>query len=195
MVMTWARRRTETTDKMLLIAARAGDTDAIERLLLPHEPGLRALCRGMLVRPEDAEDALQETYLRALRGLDGFRGNSTLRTWLTRIAIRVCTDFQTARKTDVSLEQSSEDTVTPLSLTVASPERSVVRASLLDEALSVLSPVRRIAILLKAEGWTLEEIGNAQNWSVARTKVELFRARQALEKWAIKQAEIEGKEG
>jgi hypothetical protein len=51
MVMTWARRRTETTDKILLDAARTGDTDATERLLLPHEPGLRALCRGMLHCP------------------------------------------------------------------------------------------------------------------------------------------------
>ena len=59
----------------LLRVARAGNRDAIERLFLPHEPALRGVCRGMLVQMEDAEDALQETFLRALRSLDSFRGD------------------------------------------------------------------------------------------------------------------------
>ena len=69
----------------------------------------------------------------------------------------------------------------------------MVRQVLLDEALATLSAPRRVALLLKAEGWTLEEIGLAQGWSVARVKVELFRARTGLEKWAEKKAAEEAR--
>ena len=59
-------------------------------LLASHEASLRFLCRELLGSHDDAEDALQETFLRAIRGLGSFRGEAQLKTWLTRIAIRVC---------------------------------------------------------------------------------------------------------
>ena len=186
MVMAETRRIAAPADTSLLNAARAGDSHALEQLLLPHEPTLRAVCRGMLGRKEDAEDAVQETFLRALRGLESFRGEASLKTWLVKIAVHVCSARQKKYPTESSLEATH-----PLS--TPSPERTVVRQVLLDEALATLSAPRRVALLLKAEGWTLEEIGTAQSWSVARVKVELFRARTALEKWAEKKAAEEAR--
>ena len=186
MVMAETRQVAAPPTPSLLAAARAGDTHAIEQLLLPSEPTLRAVCRGMLGRREDAEDAVQETFLHALRGLESFRGEASLKTWLVKIAVHVCS----ARLKKYPAELTLEDT-TPLS--TPSPERAVVRQALLTEALATLSAPRRVALLLKAEGWTLEEIGQAQGWSVARVKVELFRARTALEKWAQKKADEEAK--
>ena len=100
----------DADEKRLLGAARTGDTAALERLLARHEPGLRALCRGVLNHAEDAEDAIQETFLRALRALPAFREQAGLRTWLFRIALNVCLENRrgrAARPATVSLDHAA----------------------------------------------------------------------------------------
>jgi RNA polymerase sigma-70 factor (ECF subfamily) len=74
----------------LIRAALAGDRAALEQLLGPHRRSVVAVCYGILGNAEDAEDAAQETFLRALRGLARFRGDSAFRSWLIRIALNLC---------------------------------------------------------------------------------------------------------
>ena len=71
-------------------AARSGDEEAFGRLVTRHRRELVAHCYRMLGSPQDAEDALQETLPAAWRGLPGFEGRSSLRTWLHRVARSVC---------------------------------------------------------------------------------------------------------
>src|SRR5258708_1465569 len=73
----------------LLAAGRAGDRAALGQLLALHERALVAFCLGILGNLEDAEDAAQETFLRALQGLAGYRGDAAFRTWLFRIAVNL----------------------------------------------------------------------------------------------------------
>src|SRR5262249_26987473 len=81
----------------LLRAGRAGDLAALDALLeRPNRP-LLGLCCGILGHADDAEDAVQETFLRALRGLAGFRGEAAFGTWLFRIAVNVCLRWKAGR--------------------------------------------------------------------------------------------------
>src|SRR3984893_6940826 len=70
----------------LIARARGGDEEAFRQLVDPYRSALHVHCYRMLGSPQDAEDALQETLLRAWRGLDGFEGRSSTRSWLYRIA-------------------------------------------------------------------------------------------------------------
>jgi RNA polymerase sigma-70 factor, ECF subfamily len=69
---------------------REGDPLAIERLVKTHQQDVYCMALSILDDPADADDATQEVFLSALRGLDSFRGNSSLKTWLLSITINVC---------------------------------------------------------------------------------------------------------
>jgi RNA polymerase sigma-70 factor (TIGR02960 family) len=81
-----------------IAAARHGDEAAFEQLVAAHRSGLHAHCYRMLGSVHDADDALQETLLAAWRGLGGFEGRSSLRSWLYRIATHVCLRLAAIRR-------------------------------------------------------------------------------------------------
>jgi RNA polymerase sigma-70 factor, ECF subfamily len=81
----------------LLAAARRGEESAFGELVEPHRRDLHLLCYRMLGSLQDADDALQDALLKAWLGLEGFRGDSALSTWLHRIATNVCLDAIRAR--------------------------------------------------------------------------------------------------
>jgi RNA polymerase sigma-70 factor (ECF subfamily) len=84
----------EDEDRRLLAAAAAGDDSAFEAVSRRHWAQVASVCRRLLRNPEDAEDAVQETFLRAYRSRHRFRGEAGVRTWLMRIAVNFCRSQQ-----------------------------------------------------------------------------------------------------
>jgi RNA polymerase sigma-70 factor (ECF subfamily) len=169
-----------TEETALLRAGRAGDRAALDALLALHERALFALCHGILGHAEDAEDAAQETFLRALRGLAGFREEAGFRTWLFRIALNVCL----GRKSSQRPALAWEDEQSPPAAAGASPEAIALRQLRIQEALAGLLPRQRALLLLKErEGWSMREIAAALQWSERQVRYELSKTRLALAEW------------
>lgn len=164
----------------LLRAGRAGDAAALEQLLGLHKQALVAFCRGILGHAEDAEDAVQETFLQALHGLAGFRGEAAFRTWLFRIAVNICLRWKATRRLTEPWDEERE--LPPSG--AASPETIAVGRLRLLEALGSLPPRHRVILLLKEwEGWSVAEIARAMRWNPIRVKNELSKARRTLLEW------------
>ena len=172
-----------SVEAALLAAGRAGDPAALERLLARHQQALYRLCCGVLGHPQEAEDAVQETFLRALRALPGFRGDASFRTWLFRIALNLCLRWKASRP---AAAPWSEDLLGdhPVILVGPSPEAIALRHLRVREALGRLQPRQRAVLLLKErEGWTVAEIGHALGWKPNRVEYELHKSRRALIEW------------
>jgi RNA polymerase sigma factor (sigma-70 family) len=164
----------------LLRAGQAGDDAALAELLARQKRALYALCYGILGQTEDVEDAVQETFLRALRGLAGFRGDAAFRTWLFRIAVNVCLKWKVRHPPSEpwDLKQAPE------SLDPTSPETLALRRLRMREALQSLRPRHRAVLLLRErEGWSVAEIAAALGWNKKRVENELYQARCALADW------------
>ena len=181
----------------------AGSADDAFRLLVgPLRPELQAHCRRMLGSPEDAEDAVQETLLRAWRGLPRFQGRSSLRSWLYRIATNACLDALAGRRrrppTGYHAAPGDPGERLPGSHPEHELEQVLVRAdgSLTPEAgyerreslelallscLQHLPPRQRAALILReALNFSAGETAAVLETSVASANSALQRARKAV---------------
>lgn len=171
-------------DARLLADARAGDGRALGRLLEPHEAPLYRLCLGVLHHPQDAEDAVQEAFIRAIKSLGGFRADAGLRTWLYRIALNVCLERKRSAR---PVEPLYEETLVTEAGSLEDAALARMRAM---EALATLKPHHRAALVMKeVEGFSVEEIGAAMGWNRKKAENELYQARRALAEWRLAQQE------
>lgn len=174
----------------LIRAGLAGDRAALEQLLRPYKRSLVALCYGILGNAEDAEDAAQETLLRALRALSSFRGDAAFHAWLFRIAVNICCSWKRYRHpTELWDEEGSAS-----ASGTTSPELIALSHLRLREALHSLPERQRAILLLKEwEGFSIAEIAMTMGWNETRAKNELYKARRALIEWQRREAAEGGK--
>ena len=179
------------TDESELVArAREGDTRAFSDLVRRYENKIFRLAQHVTQNREDAEDVLQETFLKAYEHLDQFQGNSRFYTWLVRIAVNQGLMKLRKRKTDrsVSLDDTidtGEDTVVrEIAAWDEDPEEQYSREELntiLDSAVqSLAAPYRSVFLLRDVEELSTEETAEILDLSVPAVKSRLLRARLQL---------------
>lgn len=158
-----------------LEAARQGEEWALEALYNAYHRPLYALCHRLLCRHEDAEDAMQTTFVKAFRALPKFRGKSAVKTWLYRIAVNEAITLQRQRR------------ITPLampeSVPTADPTRSIAGRLAVQATLATMKPEQRALLaLLYWEEMSYEEIAAVLNISLSAVKMRLKRARDEFQK-------------
>jgi RNA polymerase sigma-70 factor (ECF subfamily) len=170
-----------TRERDLTLAIQRGEEGALAALYERFAPQIYRVCDRLLHNPDDVQDAVQETFLRAYRSIDNLNGRYHLRAWLARIAHNVCLDHIRAvnrRPYSRSLEGLTEvsgslDHTSPELLCLQGFEAKDVR-----EALSNLPPLYRRAILLReVEGLSYPEIATRLSVDQSRIRTLLYRAR------------------
>ena len=175
----------EPTDAQLARLAAGGDDVAFAELVRRHAPRVRALCAATLGGPGEAEDAAQETFLKAHRALGRFSGEASFGTWLHRIAVNHCLDLLRAagRRRSESLDALLEADAAILGRALAEPSsaKSLEDRDAVDRLLARLNPDQRLALTLReVEGMSYEEIAKAMSCSLDSVKARLKRARAEL---------------
>jgi RNA polymerase sigma-70 factor (ECF subfamily) len=171
-----------TADLELAARCRAGDTDAFEELYRQHARRLFSLVFRMTGSAEDAEDLLQEVFLQAHRKLGGFRGESTLGTWLYRLAMNHCLDHLRGRGAKMGRFTESldaEDAFEPAAHAPIVPT-AVSRVDL-ERAIAALPEGYRAAFLLHdVEGFEHREVAKILGVSEGTSKSQVHKARMKL---------------
>ncbi len=182
--------QTGIDESVLLGQAREGDTRAFAELVRRYEGKIFRLAQHITQNREDAEDVLQETFMKAYEHLDQFKGDSKFYTWIVRIAVNQALMKLRRRKTDksVSLDEqidTGEDTVVrEIAAWGEDPEQQFSREELgqvLDNAIQSLEPpYRSVFVLRDIEDLSTEETAEALGLSVPAVKSRLLRARLQL---------------
>lgn len=171
------RGQTQIDDRVLLLAARDGNTDAFAALVQRHHPAVYRVALRMLASEADAQDATQDTFLRAWRALGRFRADSAISTWLYRIVTRRCLDMIAARPPTQELAAG------PAAELAAGPDPAHAaeqheRLRAITIAIAALPGEQRAALVLREfEGLSYEEVAAVLNTTVPAVKGRIHRGR------------------
>ncbi len=170
-----------------------GDESAFEDLVFRHEREAYQAAYRILGNSEDAQEAVQESFLRAFRALKAFRGEAAFKTWLTGIVINVCRNQaakaeEKLRRLSISTDCGEDDDGVPRTPAIndpgPGPEQSAFGSELHKAVEAALGKVgaehREVLVLREIQGMEYEELAAALNCPVGTVKSRLCRARRAL---------------
>ncbi len=177
----------------VLVAAQAGDERAFVRLTAPHRQALHRHCYRILGSLHDADDALQETMLRAWQGIDRFQPRAPLRSWLYRIATNVCLRMLELRARDPGaavdshLEPYPDLLLDGVASPAAGPEETVEERERIGlafvAAMQLLPPKQRVTVVLRdVLDWSAREVAELLDDTVPAVNSALQRGRDCLER-------------
>ena len=155
--------------------SRRGDRAAFDAIVAAHRLTVYRVARRILGSHEAADEAAQETFVRAWRSLGQFRGDARLGTWLVRIAVNVSRTLLAARRPETDLDAAEQ-----LADASESPEAAAERAesgSRVRRAVAALPPRQREVVVLKIfSGMTYDEVAAAMDLSVGAVKAHFHQA-------------------
>jgi RNA polymerase sigma-70 factor (ECF subfamily) len=178
-------------DPALVKACQRGEPDALDALIRATYADVYALCRRMLADPDEAADATQEVFVRVMRSVLGFRGDSAFGTWLHRVTVNVC--LTALRKRSKARAAGMVAGGTPFALPgddVAfvsgdrSPAEAAETADLLARSEAALAQLpedaRAVVVLRDIEGLSTKEVAELLGVTETVVKVRLHRAHARL---------------
>lgn len=191
-----------------LEALKAGDRSEFARLVDVHYDLIYRLALRIMENSQDAEDVLQETFIKAFRYIKNFDGRSSISTWLYRIATNEALMILRRRRPDtVSIEEPVEDGADPEPMQIVDwcclPEETLMTEearAYLDRAVESLSPGLRVVFVLRdLQGLSTRETGEVLDISEMAVKTRLSRARLQLREllsgyYADRMENVEGKQ-
>ncbi len=168
----------------LIAAARGGDMEAFGALFERHKNAVYSFVLRSVGRREDAEDIVADTFRKAWTAIARFKGQSSLLTWLCRIAVNLCIDY--SRRAKVRVELASEididaDELRPWQASGVDVESEVTNKLRIETALAQLPMSHRMLVVLcDVQGLTCSEAAKVLGCSVMSVRTRLFRARRKL---------------
>ena len=176
-------------DQELVAQAASGSREAFDDLVRRHQVSIVSLARALTNGSADAEDLAQEVFLRVWRGLKGFRGDSTFRTWLHRVAVNVIHSHHgrvsrlrrliqpPPMESDAGWDQDPvERAADPVNV-----ESDFVLRDAIDRALASLPDELRVAVTLRdVQGLDYKEIASVLEVPIGTVESRIFRGRQRL---------------
>lgn len=181
--------RQQDLDEKLVERAQSGDKRAFELLVRKYQYKIVQLV-GRLVGDADSQDVAQETFIKAYRALNSFRGNSAFYTWLYRIGINTAKNYLVARgrrpsNQDIDVQDAEQFGHTEQMSDIDTPEAQLLTAEIkqkVEETIAKLPPDLRQAITLRElEGLSYEEIAEAMDCPIGTVRSRIFRAREAID--------------
>lgn len=177
-------------DPALARLAQSGDREAFHAIMSRYNQRLFRVARAVMRSDDEAEDVLQEAYLRAFAGIGGFKGGATLATWLTTITLNEARGRLRRRRpqVDIAVIEEQPDLIQfPVSLVAVNPELELAKLEirrLLEEAVDKLPPNFRLVFVLRdVEGCSVEETAAQLEIPPATVKTRLHRARGLLRRY------------
>jgi len=174
------------TEELLLHRVRGGDREAFRAIMQRCNQRLFRVARAVVGSDDEAEDVLQEAYLRAFAGIQQFRGESSLTTWLTAITLNEARGRLRLRRPTTDLDMMDDTRVIPFPghAEALDPEQEAARSGtrrLLERAIDGLPGEFRIVFMLREiEGCSVEETAAQLALNPQTVRTRLFRARQLL---------------
>lgn len=183
------------SDAALVEACRRGRTDAFERLFHLHGPKMKSIALNLMGNTHDAEDAVQEAFLKVYRGLGNFKGQSAFSTWVYRILVNACYDMRRRGLRQVDTVAPHEDSEEqPLDRAPAPAANHPLRMAL-EKCVVQLSEAQRVVFLLyEVEGFSHAEIGKMLGITEGASKNRLFEAKRELRRLLSARRSQAGKE-
>jgi RNA polymerase sigma-70 factor, ECF subfamily len=189
-------------ESSLVAQAKAGDQAAFSELVTHYERKIYRLAKNITRNDEDAEDVLQDAFLKAYTHLDSFKGDSKFYTWIVRIAVNEALMRLRKRKTDRTVpldepvELGEETVAREIAVWEDNPEQRYSKEEwrhILDEAVADLKPdFRTVFVLRDIEEVSTEETAETLGISVPAVKSRLLRARLALRETLTRQFKRKG---
>ena len=176
-----------STDEELVARSIRGDTDSFNELILRWERPIYALAYRTIGREEDARDVCQETFLRAFRALPAFRGQAKFSSWLYRIALNLCRDWQ-RRERRAPVVQAPEGVDLRDLAVAAEPSESIEElvarkdlSRVVERLIGDLPDEQRTAVILKEyHGLTFQEIADLVGCPLSTVKTRVYQGLSVL---------------